>query len=252
MIFDFYKKGYKRRNDAGLLTSEVEFTIKIDNSKLEDWEYRRKLYDAVYQIMDFKKKEYNDIRFERSPFDFYVRERLKRLTNDERTFLLVTDYTEKQGSFIITFSFFVFTTFMNYGQFRGSLDYLRDDFNFFLHNIYPPDTNIRVDYNHRPNRLAEDINEEIFRQTFETVNREFRKLKMIVMFIGIVALGVSFYAAYKIETKPSQPEIDNVTIQTIVRTEIDKVNSEKNNEELLRLLKQQLEQTKTDTGKTKK
>lgn len=243
-IFNSYRFGSSKGNDGGLLSAEVDFTIKINNPELKEWDYRGKLYEAVYYKMDFKEKRYNDIRYERSPFDFYVRERLKRITNDGRTFLLVTDYTEKQGSFIITFSFFVFTTFMNYGQFRESLDYLRDDFNFFLREIYPPETAIMVDYEHRPNKLASDINENIFRNTYSTINREFRKLKIIVLLIGVLALGFSFYAAYKIETQPSKPTIDNTTIQTIVRSEIDKVNTEKNNEELLRLLKQQLEQTK--------
>mgnify|MGYP003601719905 CR=1 FL=1 len=253
-IFDFYKRGYKRRNDAGLFATEVDFTIKIDNPEFDYWKYRDKLYRATFDKLEHRK--YNDnIKYERSPFEFFVRDRLKRITKSERTFIVVTDYSEREGSFVITFSFFVFTTFMNYGQFRESLDYLRDDFNFFLRGVFPNDTTILIDYNDRQNHLLDDINEGVFRQTFETINREFRKLKMIVMFIGFVALGVSFYAAYKIETQPiqsTQPTFDNATIQTIVRTEIDKVNTEKTNEELLRLLKQQLEQSKADKGKEKK
>jgi hypothetical protein len=250
-IFDFYKVGSKRRNDAGLFTTEVDFTIKIDNPDFDYWKYRDNLYRASFDKLEHCK--YNDnIKYEKSPFEFFVRDRLKRITKSERTFLVVTDYSEREGSFIITFSFFVFTTFMNYGQFRESLDYLRDDFNFFLRGVFSKETTILIDYNDRPNHLLDDINEGIFGQIFETVNREFRKLKMIVMLIGSFALSFSLYAAYKIETQPSQPTTDNATIQSIVRIEIDKINAEKTNEELLRLLKEKLEQSKTNKGNDKK
>jgi hypothetical protein len=250
-IFSSQRGGTNRKNDNGLFAIEVDFTIKIDNPEFDFWSYRDKLYRATFDKLENRK--YNDNqKYEKSPFEFFVRDRLKRFIKSEQTFLVVTDYSEREGSFIITFSFFVFTAFMNYGQFRESLDYLREDFHFFLRGVFPNDTTILIDYIDRPNHLLNDINEDVFRQAFETVNREFRKLKMIVMFIGIVALGVSFYAAYKVETLPSQPTMDNTTIQAIIRTEIDKVNAENNSEELLLLLKQQLEQSKTNTEKTKK
>jgi len=250
-IFDFYKMGSRKRNDAGFFAAEADFIIKINNSEFDYLKYRDKLYLAAFDNLGYGK--YNDnIKYERSPFEFFVRDRLKRITKSERTFLVLTDYSERQGSFIITFSFFVLTTFMNYGQFRESLDYLRDDFKHFLRGVFPKDTTIFIDYNDRPNHLLDDINEGVSRQTFETVNRECRKLKMIVMFIGILALGLSFYAAYITETQTSQPTTDYATIQTIVRTEIDKVNTEKTNEELLRLIKQQLDQSKIEKAKEKK
>lgn len=250
-IFNDYLSGSQRPNNNGVFASEVDFTIRIDHPKFEFWEYRDKLYRASYDALEHRR--YNDnIKTEKSPFELFLRDRLKRIDKSERTILFVTNYSEREGSFIVTFSFFVFTTLMNYGQLRESLDYLRDDLNFFLRDVYRDDTSISVNFIDRPNRLLDDINESIFRQTISVVNREFRNLKMIVMLIGVLALGFSFYAAYKVETQPSQPTtIDTVTLQTIVRTEIDKINAEKTNEELMRLLKEQLEQSKADNEQSK-
>lgn len=248
--FKDYSKTFKNKKDKGLLASKVDFTIRIDNREFEFWNYREVLYSGTYKR--FEKSEYrqDNHKYERSPFELYVRDRLKVFDRDERTLIIVTDYSEREGSFIITFSFFVFTTFMNYGQFRESLDYIRDDFRFFIRDIFPPNTYIDVDFEDSPNRLVTDFSEGLMRQTTETVNREFRKLKLIVMFIGLLCLGFSFYAAYKIETQPIQT-FDTSTIQSIIKTEIDKYNSEKNNEELVRLLKQQLQQTTNENIKSK-
>jgi len=244
-FFDFYK-GSSKRNESGFFATEVDFSIKIDNHnhKYDFWDYRNKLYEALSD-----KYKYHKNKEDKSPLEFFFRDRLKRIAEREQILLFVTDYEEREGSFIVTFSFIAFTAFMNYGQFRESLDYLRQDFNFLFRDIFPNDTYISIDYYDRPNYLFEEVSENFFKRTFETINREFRKLKLIVLFIGILALALSFYAVYKVEKQPSQTTIENAVIQSAVRAEIEKYNAEKNNEELLRLLRLQLEQPKIETQK---
>lgn len=246
-FFNDYSETSECRKNKGLFASEVDFTIRIDNPGLKFLECREILYNETYKRFEDSKYRQKNYKHAPNPFELYVRDRLR----EERAILIVTNYSERKGSFIITFSFFILSTFMNYGQFRESLDRIRNDFKFFIRDIFPPGTSVEIDFEDSPNHLVTDSIEGLIKQPTETVNREFRKLKLIVMFIGLLCLGFSFYATYKFETQPKQP-IDTITIQSIIRTEIDKYNSEKNNEELVRLLKQQLQQTTNDNTKSKK
>jgi|GEM_PF-2645638 len=241
-IFDFYSGSLK--NDVGFFAIEVDFSIKIDNHKYEFWEYRDKLYHALYDKFEYRNKKDNE-----NLLEFFFRDKLKRIAENKQITLFFTDYKEREGSFIITFSFLAFSAFMNYGQFRESLDYLKQDFNFLFRDVFPNDTTILVDYYDRPNHLLEDISENFFSRTYETMNRKLKSLKLIILYIGILGFSafiLSMYALDKIEKQPSQTTVESTIIQSTVRAEIEKINTEKNNEELLRLLKQNLEKTKID------
>lgn len=225
-------KGHK--NEDQIFSAEADFEIKIENSEFEYWKYRDTLYDSVSQRNFIKYVERQ--KFEKSPFERFVHERVKQIVDDENSLIFVSNYTEKEGSFIITFSLFVFATFMNYGQFRESLDYLREDLNFLLANTYPSNTRIAVDYNTRRNKILSNIQRSVSNQALVLFNNEFKKLKRIVLLIGIVALGFSAYAIYKLETRAAPITIDQQSIQNSIRTEIDRINSEQINEELLKML----------------
>ena len=216
--FDLYEEGYKKRKEFGLFATDVDFKIKIDNPDFDFWKYRDKLYRATYDELEYKRYKDN-CKYEKSPFEFFVRERLKRFSKKENVSLVVTDYTEREGSLIITFSFFVFTAFMNYGQFRESMEYLQADFKYFLRDVFPSDTNISINFNDRPNHLLEDIEEVVFRQPFEAINRELRRLKLIMMsivFCGFLVFGFSFYTMYQNSEKTASPPTDREVIQSII------------------------------------
>ena len=245
-IFDSCWGSSKRRNNVGFFATEVDFSIKIDHHEFDFWEYREKIYHALSDKFEYRKNKENE-----SPLEFFVRDRLKRMAKKEQISLFLTDYKEREGSFIITFSFLAFTAFMNYGQFRESLDYLRQDFNFLFRDVFPNNTTISVDYDDRPNYSFEDISENIYRRTLEIINKKFRKLIMafvgIVGLVGIWVLALSFYVTDKVEKQPPHTTIESAAINSIIRAEIEKINAEKNDEELLRLLKQYSEQIKIDT-----
>lgn len=237
-MFNPTRQNHFHQNDSDLLTAEVDFTIKIKNPEFEFWQYREILYNTTYDKMGYHKSKEGNLKQQKSPFELFVREKLKRITTNERIQIVVTDYTESEGSFIITFSFFVFTTFMNYGQFRESMDYLRKDFDFFLRGVYPDNTIIMIDYNNRPNYLLENFKDGLIQQTYKIVNNELRKIKLFALFIGIFAISLSSYAIYKLEIESTVPINDNATIRAIIRFEIEKTNAEKTNEKLLQLLQQ--------------
>ena len=71
-----------------------------------------------------------------------------------------------------------------------------------------------------------------------------RILKGIVGFIGLIAVGFALYSVYAVENVISQPISDEV-IESHVTKEVNRQNTQRTNEELLRLL----QDIKKDTTK---
>jgi hypothetical protein len=228
-----------------IITEEVEFKIKIDNSELSFWEYRQHSYKSAYENLGYG--YYNDnIQTSSSPIETLFRDRIKKVIGTDDAFVVVTGYSEREGSFLVAISFFVFATFMSYGSFRESLDYLRDDFNFFFRDTFPSGTTVNVNYSTRRNRAALGLQRNLINGALAPIYKQLNILKALIGFIGIVALGFAFYSVYKVEN--STNNISDDTIQKSVQLEIQKANTERVNEELLRLLKD----LKSDTTKMRK
>ena len=166
----------------------VDFRIYIHNREINNLEYRQRIYNAASERLHLG--SYNDNVRQRSPFEKYVRERVKRFNQNGRFFAIVLDYDEREGSFLVTFSLFVFTAFMNYGSFRESLDYMRDDFNFFFKGVFPADTLIDVSYDLTTNEPANNLITRMSSREIGTIYRQVNILKSIIGIIGILALGV--------------------------------------------------------------
>lgn len=218
-----------------IITEEVEFTIKVDNRDFTFWQYREESYKAAYERLGYG--YYNDnIKTSASPIETLVRERVKKTLDNEDAIVFITSYSEREGSFLVTFSFFVFATFMSYGSFRESLDYLKEDFNFFFRNTFPAGTNINVNYSTRQNRVAAGLQRNLFTNALSPIRRQLNILKGLIGLIGLLSIGFALYSVYKVEN--TNNTIPTETIQNAVRTEVDRLNAQRTNEELLRVLQE--------------
>jgi hypothetical protein len=225
-----------------IITAEVDFKIRLDSREYSFWQYRDESYKSASQRLGYG--YYNDnIQNSRSPLELFIRERLKRFSKNDDAIVFLTEYSEREGSFILSFSFFVFATFMSYGSFRESLDYVRDDINFFFRETFPSNSNIDIDYSVRQNRAADNLSRNLQKSSLAPIFKQLNILKALIGFIGILALGFSFYSVYKVENTSNS--IPHDEIEKAVNVEIEKVNSRKTNEELLQLLKE----LKSDTTK---
>lgn len=227
-----------------IIIQEVEFAIKVDNRDFSFWQYREDIYKAAHARLGYG--YYSDnVTNSVSPVETLVRERIKKEFNDDSVITFITAYSEREGSFLVTFSFFVFATFMSYGSFRESLDYLREDFHFFFRDAFPSGTNINVNYSTRQNRAALGLQRNLLANALSPIQRQLNILKGIIGLIGLLAIGFACYSVYKVEN--TNNGVPNETIQNAVRTEIDRLNTQQTNEEIIKLLKE----LKQDTTKKK-
>lgn len=224
-----------------LISEEVEFTIKIDNRDFSFWQYREESYKAAYEKLGFG--YYNDnIKTSVSPVETLVRNRVKKTFDNEEAFVVVTSYSEREGSFLVTFSLFVFAAFTNYGSFRESLDYLKEDFNYFFRNSFPVETNINISYSSRPNRVATELQRNLSANAISPIRSQLNVLKSLIGLMGFLFIGFALYYVFKVENINNC--IPTETIQNAVRIEVDRLNTQRTNEELQRLL-QEIKKDKT-------
>lgn len=243
-------RNYSNETNNEGIAKNIQFKIEIDNREFSFREYKNLLYDATYVRLRENENNRGDFQSP-SPLPTYIEDLLQRATRNSRAFSILTAYKESEGSLIITFSYIIFSAFMNYGAFRESLDYVRDDLDYFLHRAYPDGTRINIGYTEEDNRVFSDIRNNIVSQVSTSFNREVRKLKNIVLLVGLFALGFSVYALYKVNGQPdaviapvAESAISPEILKSMVRSEIDKVNAEKINEELLNEMKQKKEEKK--------
>lgn len=225
-----------------IITENVDFIIRIDNKEYSYSQYRKQAYNFAFETLGYGYFNDNFPSIE-SPIQTYINTRVKRAFGDD-SLVFVTSYSEHQGSFIVTFSIFVFATFMNYGSFRESLDYLRDDINYFFRDAFSNNTSVSVDYSTRQNRTLLNLHRNLLSNALSPLYRQINILKGVVGFIGLIAVGFSFYSVYKVENVAPQ-SISNEVIEQAVNKEINRQNTQHTNEELLRLL----QDIKKDTAK---
>jgi hypothetical protein len=218
-----------------IITEEVEFMIKVDNSEFRFAQYREEIYKAAYERLGHGYYNYN-IKNLASPVETFVRERVKKALDNEEAIVFITSYSEREGSFLITFSFFVFATFMSYGSFRESLDYIRDDFNFFFRDTFPVGTNINVNYSTRQNRAAAGLQRNLLSNALSPIRRQLNILKSLIGLIGLLSTGFALFSVYKVEN--GNNTITTETIHNAVQTEVERLNTIRTNEELLKLLQE--------------
>jgi len=141
---------------------------------------------------------------------------------------------------------------MNYGQFRESLDYIRKDFTFLLKDVFS-DNYVKVDYEDKTNNLINELGRvehkfKPFEKEQNYFRRELKRLKIAILFIVLLFLGFVVYTTYRAEKEPIQ-SIDKTEIQSIIKMELDRINTEKNTEKLIILLEQQLLQNSNNSIK---
>jgi hypothetical protein len=124
---------------------------------------------------------------------------------------------------------------MGYGSLRESLDYLRNDLNFFLKEIFPANTSIDVRYHIAPNVRLTKLVDNLSSDQTGLLIRQFRKLGILIVLFGILSIAFSLIAIYEV-TNDQESKASEHYIREIVRKEIDDQNSRKVNEELLKLL----------------
>lgn len=228
------KKKYK--TSQKILISEIDFKISIHNDKLDYWEYKSILTDAVNGTYN----SYSSNLRESSAQQF-IQHRLKKIFDNRQTVFFINNYSEYEGSLIISFSIFIFTTALNYGQLRESIDYLREDLNYFLNDSFPSKTFISVSYDE--NVVIEDTENDRQADAYLYLKNEYNKLKKIVLLIGILAVGFSCYALYQLENIVP-PNIDEDKMKSMIRFEIEKMQTNELNKELLFWLRAQKENEK--------
>ena len=227
-----------------LIADNVDFIIKIDNKDYSYSQYRNQAYRMAFETLGYG--YYNDnFPSSESPIQTYINTRVKKAFGDD-SIVFVTNYSERQGSFIVTFSIFVFGAFMNYGSFRESLDYLRDDFNYFFRDTFTNNASVNVNYSTRQNRTVINLHRNLLSNALSPLHRQINILKGIVGFIGLTAVGFAFYSVYKVENIAAQ-SIPNEVIEQAVTREINRQSTQQTNEKLLRLL----QDLKKDTTKKK-
>jgi hypothetical protein len=237
---------YNEKN--GLYASNAEFTVKIDIGDTSYTEFKRDLYLSAYQKLKFEELDTNNVQFEQSPIKLFIRDKIKEINSENSIFLVLTDYDERNGSFLIMFSLFAFATFTTYGGVRGSLDTLKKDLDFFLKDNLAAKTKVSIEYTEKNIPAIEQFNVGLS-DAFLAVTKEIKSLKLIVLLIGFFAIALSAFSVYKTQETPStQQQMDGSTIRAIIRDEFQKIRTESVNEELLKQLQQQ---NRIDTTKNK-
>jgi len=94
-----YKELLNGGQNNEIFVSKVNFTITLDNPKYEYWEYRERLYDYVTHKMRVKRNIEKNYKKEQRPFELFVRKTLNTLFDDKKSFVIITEYSEQEGSF---------------------------------------------------------------------------------------------------------------------------------------------------------
>ncbi len=230
-------RSYFNENQQSVIrTEEFDFKIRISNREMEFWDYRRRLYKSLSKRKGVK---FNDnYPFEKSPIETFISQKVDRLNKDEECIAFLTNYREVEGSFVVAFSIFVFTTIMNYGQLMDSLNSLKRDLEYFFEDEFSNDTDVQVNYVNRPNRIFERAENNIRKSIVQEIAQEFKKLKLIVLTIGIVAGALSLFAVFKsMETKAEkQPYFEKEVIRNEVRKELDEIQTKEKINKIYELL----------------
>lgn len=222
-----------------IIAQEVEFKVRIENGEFNFFQYRTIIHQAANEKLGYN---YNDVA-SNEPLKILFQNRLEAVFNNEEIIVIPRKYTEKQGSFLVTFSFFVFGTFMNYGSFRESLDYLQEDFNFFFRDAFPRTTRVDLDYTTRQNRAIVGFQRSLVSNALLPLQKQFNLLKGIVALVAILSIGLALFSISKVDELSEKPV--DTTVRMIVKEEVEQLDTRRINKELLQLL----QELKRDTMK---
>lgn len=205
-----------------------KYTFRIDKEKYEFYQIRQDLVSSLVEhsanyrrFRELPKEEYYQ------GVTYYVLNDLfqKRFIFSGNTNAYLTDYSEKKGSLIITFTILIFGAVTNYGSIRETIDYFAEDVERLFSNSldnwttgYTVTSSIQEQNNHnfysqtQPRQL--DINQ--YNSLLAKIKVD-RILIGIIFFVLILSL-LQNYLASSDNTK--QTDRDETRLKNIIRDEI--------------------------------
>jgi hypothetical protein len=234
LIIFTYSFNYKeKRSNQANLTKDFRFFIRVDYSNYSYEQYKEILYKTAKYELE-KEGNYDNVFI--SPFELFIEEKIKSRFSNKSINAFLINYSEKEGSLIITFGIHFFTAIFNYGQLRDSLVHLNNDINSLLKLAFGDDASIIV---HRSIQSNSPSPNHI---TLGSI-----KVKLLFWLVIFSSLGFALYTTYKVETFPSKQTTH--FLEQMVISEINKINIEANTKDSLKKYRELLNRNLIDSTK---
>lgn len=203
------------------IISEFDFTIKIKSDEKNDFFYiKREISRIDYRFFSPRQKSFQkEIEFSNIPYLLlkYSFDKHFRFLGENKAYL--TNYSEKEGSFIMDFTVLIIQSAIAYGGIRETIDYFVDDLEFMFSRNLPNDFKTKVNYKERRKLKKSEINKNA---KFNSILQQTeRKVFINRIIIGITLFFVIFGITYHIG---NNNDAEFVT-KSELESSIEKVNN---------------------------
>lgn len=177
------------------LILEFDFTVKIKSDEKNDFFYiKEKINRINYRYFTTRQKSYKqEVEFSNVPYLLVKQSFDKhfRFLGEGKAYL--TNYNEKEGSFIQDFTILILQSALAYGGIRETIDYFADDLKFLFSNNLSGDFKTKVNYEEkRKIKRRNKNNERIISLLQQTERKVFMNRILIGFTLFFVISGITY------------------------------------------------------------